>query len=94
MYGLFAGPHDLCQIDQAFMSTATATHFEQFAAASNRIGNPGRRLGWPADELAHIPFMAGKCVRRAVGFLDLGRKIAVCLFGRAQLAHIVPTITA
>ena len=45
MYGLFAGPHDLCQINQAFMAAPPAAHLEQFAAASNRIGDPGRRLG-------------------------------------------------
>ena len=73
MYGLVAGPHDLCQIDQAFMAAAPAAYFEQLAAASNRIGDSGRRLGRPADELPHAPFMAGKRVRRAVGFLDLGR---------------------
>ena len=33
-------------------------------------------------------------MRRAIGFLDLCRQIAVCLFGRAQLANVVPTITA
>ncbi len=76
------------------MSTATAAHLKQFAAASNRIGDPGRRLGRPADELPHVPFMAGNRVRRAVGFLDAAGQLAVCLFGRAQLANVVPTIAA
>ena len=77
-YGLFARPDHLGQINQAFMAAPPAAHLKQFAAASNRIGDPGRRLGRPADELPHAPFMAGKRVRRAVGFLDLGRQIAVC----------------
>jgi hypothetical protein len=33
-------------------------------------------------------------MRRAIGFLNLGRQIAVGLFGRAQLAHIVPAVAA
>jgi hypothetical protein len=73
MYGLFPRPDHLSQINQAFMAAPPAAHLEQFAAASNRISDPGRRLGRPADELPHAPFMAGKRVRRAVGFLDLGR---------------------
>src|SRR5258705_3628983 len=43
---------------------------------NRRIGDPGRRLGRPADELPHAPFMAGEPMRRAIGFLDLGRQIA------------------
>jgi len=84
MYGLVAGPHDLCQIDQAFMAAPPAAHLEQFTAASNRIGDPGRRLGRPADELPHAPFMAGERMRRAIGFLDLGRQIAMSLQGQRQ----------
>jgi hypothetical protein len=33
-------------------------------------------------------------VRRPVGFLDTCRQIAVRLFGHAQLANVVPAITA
>ena len=84
MYGLVAGPHDLCQIDQAFMAAPPAAHLEQFTAAGNRIGDPGRRLGRPADELPHAPFMAGEPMRRAIGFLDLGRQIAMSLQGQRQ----------
>ena len=84
MYGLFAWPDHLGQINQAFMAAPPAAHLEQFAAASNRIDDPGRRLGRPADELPHAPFMAGKRVRRAVGFLDLGRQIAMSLQGQRQ----------
>jgi hypothetical protein len=47
-----------------------------------RIGDPGRRLGRPADELPHAPFMAGEPMRRAIGFLDLGRQIAMSLQGQ------------
>ena len=52
MYGLVAGPHDLCQIDQAFMAAPPAAHLEQFTAASNRIGDPGRRLTPGGTELS------------------------------------------
>jgi hypothetical protein len=31
-------------------------------------------------------------MRRAVGFLHLGRQIAVCLFGRSQFANVVTAI--
>ena len=33
-------------------------------------------------------------MRRAIGFLDAAGQLAMRLFGRAQLAHIVPTIAA
>jgi hypothetical protein len=81
MYGLFPRPDHPGQINQAFMAAPPATHLEQFAAACNRIGDPGRRLGRAADELPHAPFLAGEPMRRAIGFLDLGRQIAVRLFG-------------
>jgi hypothetical protein len=81
MYGLFPWPDHLSQINQAFVAAPPAAHLEQFAATSNRIGDPGRRLGRPADELPHAPFLAGEPMRRAIGFLDAGRQLAMCLFG-------------
>jgi len=38
--------------------------------------------------------MAGEPMRRAIGFLDAAGQLAMRLFGRAQLANVVPTITA
>jgi len=55
------------------MATPHRTH--------RRIGDPGRRLGRAADELPHVPFMAGKRVRRAVGSLDAAGQLAMPLFG-------------
>jgi hypothetical protein len=81
MYGLFPRPDHLSQINQAFMAAPPAAHLEQFAAASNRIGDPGRRLGRPADELPHAPFLAGEPMRRAIGFLDAAGQLAMRLFG-------------
>jgi hypothetical protein len=83
MYGLFPRPYDLSQINQAFMAAPPAANFEQLATASDSVRDPGRRLGGAADELAHVPFVAGKRVRRPIGFLDLGRQIAVRLLSRA-----------
>ncbi len=76
------------------MAAPPAAHLEQFAAASNRIGDPGRRLGRPADELPHAPFFAGEPMRRAIGFLDPVGQLPMRLFGQTQLAHMVPTIPA
>jgi hypothetical protein len=59
-YGLFARPDHLGQINQAFMAAPPAADLEQFAAASNRIDDPGRRLGRPADELPQ----ASRCAAR------------------------------
>lgn len=53
----------------------------QFAAAGNRIGDPGRRFGRPADELPHVPFLAGEPMCRAIGFLDAAGQLAMRLFG-------------
>ena len=53
----------------------------------------GRRGGL-AYELPHAPFMAREPMRRAIGFLDAAGQLAVCLFGCAQLANVVPTIAA
>ena len=33
-------------------------------------------------------------MRRAIGFLDLGRQRAMRLFGQTQLANVVPAIAA
>jgi len=60
---------------------APLAHLEQFAAASNRIGDAGRRLGRPADELPHAPFLAGEPMRGAMGFLDAAGQRAMRLFG-------------
>ena len=76
------------------MAAPPAAHLEQFAAASNRIGDPGRRLGRPADELPHAPFLAGEPMRRAIGFLDAAGQHAMRLLGCSQLANVVPAITA
>ena len=51
IYGLFAGPHDLGQINQAFMAAPPATDFEQFAAAgiASAIlgdGSAGPPMNW------------------------------------------------
>jgi hypothetical protein len=81
MYGLFSRPYDLSQINQAFMAAPPAAHLKQFAFASNRIGDPGRRLGRPADELPHAPFLAGEPMRRAIGFLDAAGQLAMRLLG-------------
>jgi hypothetical protein len=40
------------------------------------------RLGRPADELPHAPFMAGELMRRAIGFLDAAGQLAMRLFGQ------------
>ena len=81
MYGLFPRPDHLSQINQAFMAAPPAAHLEQFAAASNRIDDPGRRFDRPADELPHAPFLAGQPMRGAIGFLDPAGQLAMRLFG-------------
>jgi hypothetical protein len=90
MYGLSSRPYDLSQINQAFMAAPPAAHLEQFAAASNRIDDPGRRFDRPADELPHAPFLAGQPMRGAIGFLDAARHFAMRLLGGTQLANVVP----
>jgi hypothetical protein len=60
VYGFFPWPDHLGQINQAFMAAPPAADLEQFAAASNRIDDPGRRLGRPADELPQ----ASRCAAR------------------------------
>ena len=81
------------------MAAPPAAHLEQFAAASNRIGDPGpcspdlMNLGAPY-ELPHVPFMAGEPMRRAIGFIDAAGQRAMRLLGCSQLANVVPAITA
>ena len=62
------------------MAAPPAADLEQFAAASNRIDDPGRRLGRPADELPHAPFFAGEPMRRAIGFLEAAGQLAMRRF--------------
>jgi hypothetical protein len=61
------------------MAAPPAAHFGQFAAASNRIDDPGRGSTEPA-ELPHAPFLAGEPMRRAIGFLEAAGQLAMRRF--------------
>ena len=76
------------------MAAPPAAHLKQFADASNRIGDPGRRLGRPADELPHAPFFAGEPMRRVEEAYRAAGQHAMRLLGCSQLANVVPAITA
>lgn len=83
------------------MAAAPAAHLEHFDAAVDCIGDRGRWGGIAADELARVPFLAGKEVRlaqlgvgRSVRVGDLAHQRGVQLLDADELADVVPPVAA